>query len=257
MAIENIKYQIHTQEEKTKEILATENIEKHICAISETLFQKDLEIGQGNFSRVYRDSEAGIVYKKEKPLANPKNNVHEEAAFLVELAGLSSDVIVPLPVVSFVANIKRDKDSRSVKQSVLVMEEIRGVSIDKMLPKKPGQKPEYPFPKSFDMNTFFTKLRDFVHKMQNEKGIYHRDLYDRNIMIEESSGKPVVIDFGDAVRFNEEFAEEGEFDAYGNIIRYDNSGNKIPRKNQDIENINNLEAQVRKFLTENNKSDIL
>lgn len=248
MAIDRIKFTAHTEEKKTNEILHTENIERHLCAISEELFKKELEVGSGEFSRVYRDTEAGIVYKKTKPLTVPKNDVYAEADFLKELSGIDKDVIVPFPVVSFIADIKRDKDSKPIRQSVLAMQEIKGFSLDRLLPKKPGAKPELSFPKSFSADTFFPALKTFVEKMHNEKNIYHCDLFSRNIMIEEKTGKPVVIDFGNAVHFSEEFAVEGEIDAYGNRIVADVAGNKIPRTDLDLANIANLEFEVREFL---------
>lgn len=249
MPIDRINFKTHTEEKRTNEILHAENVKEHLCAISELLFQEDLKVGFGNYANVYRDTEAGIVYKKLKLTALPKNNVHEEAQFLRELNDLSDDVIVPFPVVSFVADLKREKDSRPVRQSVLAMQEIKGYSFDKLIPKSPGDQPEKEFPKTFNIDHFFSTLKAFIQKMHLEKNIYHRDLYARNIMIEESTGKPVVIDFGDSVDFNELYAEEGENDAYGRLILLDSSGNKIIREDEDLKNLDELEIQVRSFLT--------
>ena len=81
MAIERIKVNVHKSEQEIQKVLDLENMEQHLCAISEEIFQKENEVGSGNFSRVYRDGK-GFVYKKEKPFKNPTNNVHAEAEFL-------------------------------------------------------------------------------------------------------------------------------------------------------------------------------
>jgi serine/threonine protein kinase len=253
MPIEKINFKTHTEETRTKEMLHVENIEEHLCAISEQLFQESLKVGAGNFSVVYRDTEAGIVYKKMKLGQIAKNNVHEEARFLKELNGFSDEVIVPFPVVSFVADLKREKDSRPVRQSVLAMQEISGYSFDKMLPKNSDEEPEKPLPEGFDPDIFFPTLKNFITRMHTEKNIYHRDLYDRNIMIDQITGKPVVIDFGDSVEFNEDFAEAGDQDAYGRIIIEGVNGSKIQRQDEDLRNVEALELQVRNFLTRNSK----
>jgi serine/threonine protein kinase len=249
MAIEKINYKIHKEEEVTQEMLHTENVRDHLCALAEQFFNKDLEVGSGNYSNVYSDRQAGLVYKKEKLLKKPKNDVHTEATFLVQLSGMSTDVLVPEPVVSFVADLKREKDDKQVRQSVLVMEEIDGYSIDRMLTINPESGLRVPFPKTFNADTFFPALRSFIKKMHTEKGIYHRDIADRNIMIDNESGNPVLIDFGDAVEFFEEFVEEGETDAYGRIVRKDVNGEILPRPDLDLERLDQLEVEVRGFLT--------
>lgn len=251
MAIEKFGYKIHTEEEKTKEILHAENIEEHLCALSEELFNQDLEVGFGNFARVYRDQEAGLVYKKIKPGTFPKNNVHEEARFLAELTQESKDVIVPVPIVSFVALLKREKDGRKVQQSVLAMQEIDGFSLDRMLPKNPGEKPEIEFPDNFDVDSFFQKLREFVEWMHNEKNIYHRDLFARNIMIEMKTGKPAIIDFGDAVEFDQKYLVPGEQDAYGRLVLDDARDNLLVHEDEDFKNLESLEQEIRGYLTKN------
>ena len=249
MSVEALKFKLYTEAGKTREILHTENIENHLCAISEELFREELEVGSGNFSKVYQDSEAGLVYKKQKPLTTPKNTVHEEAEFLGELHGASNEVIVPMPIASVVADLSRSKDQRKVRQSVLVMQKIDGYSLDRLLPTENEGNAELEFPETFNVDTFFAALKKFVKTMHDEKGIYHCDLYDRNIMIEKSTGKPVLIDFGEAQRFFESFVEEGEYDAYGQKVLKDDHGNLIKRRDFDLENLESLEDRVRGYLT--------
>lgn len=249
MAIEKFGYKVHIEEQKTKEILCSENIEDHLCALSQELFNQELEVGSGNFARVYRDQEAGLVYKKAKPGTFPKNNVHEEAHFLSQLTQESDTVIVPVPIVSFVALLKREKDGRKVHQSVLVMQEIEGFSLDRMLPRNPEGKSEIDFPNNFDVDSFFQKLREFVEWMHNEKNIFHRDLFARNIMIEMKTGRPVIIDFGDAVEFNQKYLVAGEQDAYGRLVLDDANDNLLIHEDEDLKNLKTIEQEVRNYLT--------
>lgn len=251
MSVEKIVHKVHMDPDKAKEILHTENLEKHLTALSDQLFKQDMEVGFGNYSRVYRDPEAGLVYKKLKAGEVPKNNVHEEARYLSQLTQTSEDVIVPLPVVSFTAYLKKEGDGKMVQQNVLVMQEIEGFPMDRMLPKNPGDKPEIDFPVNFDPDPFFKKLRTYVEWMHSEKKIYHRDLFARNIMIDTETGKPVIIDFGNSAEFEAEFAEPGEMDAYGRNIVGNADGDPVFQEDEDLKNLTNLEEEVRRFLTNN------
>ncbi|MCX6762199.1 MAG: phosphotransferase, partial [Candidatus Moranbacteria bacterium] len=61
-----------------------------------------------------------------------------------------------------------------------------------------------------DLNNFFAELNDFLRILHTNR-IYHRDLHEGNIMIDDK-GKPWIIDFGDAVRaFSEEEAYVSHF----------------------------------------------
>lgn len=78
----------------------------------------------------------------------------------------------------------------------LIMERINGHNV-KEISENPSLMPE-----SFDYRIFCDSLDEQIAKMHNkgkmEDGIYHRDLHERNVMINEE-GLPVIIDFGTAV----------------------------------------------------------
>jgi tRNA A-37 threonylcarbamoyl transferase component Bud32 len=49
---------------------------------------------------------------------------------------------------------------------------------------------------NFNWETYFSKLENIVSKLNKAK-IFHRDLHEGNIFIDESN-EPIIIDFGDA-----------------------------------------------------------
>lgn len=192
--IEKLDYTIHDGDERNREMLSGEEYYQHLYAIAERLFTKKNEIGFGNYSSVFRDEAVnGLCYKKIKPAVDSYNNVHEEAAFLKELSGVSESVKVPRPIVSMIVSVR---NSRGLvrHEEVLAMEEMDAVNLEKAL------QGEELFPDTFNVETFFTDLKTFVQRMNEEFGIYHRDLQDRNVMIDKETGKPVLIDFGDAYK---------------------------------------------------------
>jgi serine/threonine protein kinase len=244
MPIEAFRHKIFADEPKVQEILATENVREHLCVLAEELFRKENQIGSGNFSQVYRDTGSGIAYKKMKMNERPKNNVFEECAFLEKVHTIQDDYVrVPFPIASFVADIKPDNFPRVVRQSVLLMEEINGTSLDKFLPKEPGLEPLMRFPEGFNPAEFFGRLKVFIEKM-HALGIYHRDVFTRNIMIEQETGNPILIDFGDAVEYDERFTEVGDFDAYGR--KYIEG---TIREDVDLKRLSMAQEEVERYLT--------
>ncbi len=242
MAIESFHHKIYNSQEEVEKILNAENVTEHLCAISEEIFNQEREIGSGNFSHVYSDPGLGLCYKKMKQTRTATNNVHEEAKFLKELSGASPDVIVPMPVASFIAFLKREKDDRPVKQSVIAMQEIFGPSLEDIFePKEGKQKKEVP--ETFVPEKFFADLKNFIKTMHTEYGIYHRDIASRNILIDAATGRPALIDFGDAI--NHVTLPDDIQDAYG---RYITQGmTELPDK--DLEAINDIEGLVLRSLT--------
>lgn len=242
MVIESFNYKIYNSQEEVEKLFNAEDVREHLCSISEEIFNKQREIGSGNFAHVYSDPGLGLCYKKMKQTRTATNSVHDESRFLKELSNASSNVIVPTPIASFVAFIKRERDERPVKQSVIAMQEIFGPSLDDVFETKDG-KENKELPKAFNVDTFFADLKAFIKDMHEKYGIYHRDIALRNIMIEASTGKPVLIDFGDAI-YHQSFPDDIQ-DAYGRHITSDMSG--LPDK--DLENLQGIEDFIRNILT--------
>lgn len=79
----------------------------------------------------------------------------------------------------------------------IIMEKVNAVNLQKCLNK------EQEFPASFDAQEFCFDLEEYVYEMNDVHDLAHGDLYPRNVMIDEITGKPIVIDFGRSKLKNE------------------------------------------------------
>lgn len=131
------------------------------------------------------------------------NNVREEAAFLEQLADFT------------VAGV-RTPHLRYVYSGggfvAIVMERVQGVTLQRVIEGLES------LPPTFDFEVFFSSLQKYIDAMHTEKRVYHRDLYLRNIMVDESTGLPVVIDFGKAVA-HPVYSEREEIDEKQDIAQ--------------------------------------
>lgn len=72
----------------------------------------------------------------------------------------------------------------------VVMEQVDAVNLQKCL--NGDQK----FPSSFNAQEFCFDLEDYIYSLNDDHNLAHGDLYPRNVMIDNATGKPIVIDFG-------------------------------------------------------------
>jgi tRNA A-37 threonylcarbamoyl transferase component Bud32 len=118
-----------------------------------------------------------------------KNKVNDEIEFLDKLSDADflnsigiDKKIVPQPMFS----------KQESQYGFLFEEKIKGVTLKDLIDKNAFDK----LPNNFNWETFFSKLEDIVSKLNKAK-IFHRDLHEGNIFINESN-EPIIIDFGDA-----------------------------------------------------------
>ncbi len=203
------KKQIPTEQE--------EIIKKHqenLCKIAQEIFRPENELGFGQTAIVcFVPGIQNVCCKKLKleDAKTPINTLYEEADFLYKLTQSHPEVIIPIPISVIEINKKVEKNNLkgekvliSVKEQALVMEEIKGYSIRDFFERKiPNAKK---FFEDFDIDLFFNKLENFLNFIHSEPySIHHRDLHAGNIMIEENTHTPAVIDFGSAgVKYGEE-----------------------------------------------------
>jgi len=60
-------------------------------------------------------------------------------------------------------------------------------------------------PETFNFDDYFKRLEEYLNALHNKKGILHKDLAARNLMVDRKTGNPIVIDFGRA-RFAKHFS---------------------------------------------------
>jgi len=126
---------------------------------------------------------ACIKKTKEKPQIQ-YNNINDEHKIQKKLKEMG--LRTPLTLVSF----------KTVEGEYFIMERIKGYSVREII------KDSTLMPEKFHFETFCKSLDEQIAIMHNkdkmQNGIYHRDLHEGNVMIDEE-GLPVIIDFGTAV----------------------------------------------------------
>ena len=160
----------------------------------ETLENEGRQLGFGKTGQVvFRGDRSDVCVKIISEKKVSPNNVFEEMAYLDLLSnsdflkriGIEQKQIVPKPICA----IRQENGN-----DYLAMETIDGITVRDLVDKDLSDL----LPKEFDFKKFFEELRDIISKL-NEANIYHRDLSEKNIMI-DGSGHPIVIDFGDSCR---------------------------------------------------------
>ena len=160
--------------------------------------------------------------------------VHVEAQFLADLQGVSAHARVPVPYYALTKETDSENDEpyEHSETSILAMEKLNAVSLEDVLRRNVAM------PEKFDKKGYFEKLRGFFEDMHNRKGIHHRDAHIGNLMIDNLTGEPYVIDFGSATygRSEDVYSEERARET----VRY------IP----DIDHLDKAEKEVTKYLYE-------
>ncbi len=164
------------------------DIEDEVLARIEEIKAGDCVIGEGKTAKVYIcEKDPWSCYKIINSSYYPRLKVDQEMKFMDEAIKLG--IRVPLPIFSMM-----DGNVES-----LAMERVNGQSIKEIVEDDLG------LPENFDLNNFFAELNDFLRILHTNR-IYHRDLHEGNVMIDDK-GKPWIIDFGDAsYSFSEEEA---------------------------------------------------
>ena len=238
MKIEKLNFKTWESDPVIQEMFEGKDVNERLSSLASEIFTKEREIGSGNFSYVFEDPETGACCKKIKPGEKPLNNVHQESGFLSDLRGLSEEVDVPMPLISLDA-YTRSVDGRVSKCNLLIMEKINGPSLEDVLNGRAE------LPKSFNLDKYFSSLEKFFKETMHAKGIYHRDIADRNLMIDEESGKPFVIDFGTSIYYSYDGISDGDKDPYGQVINDTDN----PPQDLDVERLRGVKESMEMYLT--------
>lgn len=238
MKIEKLNFRKWESDPIITQIFEGKDLNERLSALALEIFIKEREIGSGNFSYVFEDPETGSCVKKLKPGEKPLNNVHQESGFLSDLKGCSEDVDVPAPLISIDA-YTRNTDGKVTKCNILIMEKINGPSLEDVLNGR------VELPKSFDIDIYFSQVEKFIKEVMHAKGIYHRDIADRNLMIDEETGMPYVIDFGNSIYYSYDGVSDGDKDPYDQLI----NDTKNPPKDLDLDRLESVRRSVEEYLT--------
>lgn len=157
----------------------------------------DEKIGSGQSANVYVDPEyPDLCYKQIKRGKNV-NTIEVEAGFLETVRSIESDVGVPLPTMTI--SFDYEKEGERLHCNAMAMERINGMTLEEIADNRKFPKGAEPKNKEDlkNLRDSFQKIKAFVDEMNSELGIYHTDLKERNIMLDENK-KWWIIDFGEA-----------------------------------------------------------
>jgi tRNA A-37 threonylcarbamoyl transferase component Bud32 len=168
-----------------------EEVRRAVHTVETTFGSPDLFVGNGSVAEVYFIPQAPHVCVKY--LVNPDmarehgNNFREESQYLSSMHNFSVDGI-RTPKYLFYHS--------SDFGTCFGMEKIEGRSIN-LITKNPEDFPYINVLKKQNQEDVLRRMRNFITQMHQEKKIVHRDLTDRNIMVDKE-GNWYVIDFGRA-----------------------------------------------------------
>lgn len=153
--------------------------------IVDKLRKSTKSLGKGEAGEVFQDvNDPSICYKVYLDTASHLNNEpvvelsHLMRASDIKIAGVTA----PQALYAF-----ETEHGQGIAMETIFGPDLRQVLEDKRT-----------LPETFDETTFFSALGKYLTAM-HEKGLYHRDLHPGNVMIDEKSGLPRVIDFGKSV----------------------------------------------------------
>lgn len=131
-----------------------------------------------------------------------------EAEYLSRAREISvgTSVKIPRPDARISIQGKESGDGYEVADDfeVLLMETMDAISVEDLI--RTGES----LPKNFNYEQFCKDADEFIAKMHEGK-LYHRDLHAGNVMIDRTTGSPVIIDFGRSTLSSEEDAYTEEF----------------------------------------------
>jgi serine/threonine protein kinase len=161
--------------------ISLEKIEKEVTGRIEEIRDKGCIIGEGSTAKVFIcESDPWVCYKVL--MDNDVFHISTEQEMKLQEASLKLGVRVPKPLFSV----------KGHGVEALVMERIDGLSFEDAM-ERDGELPQI-----FQSESAFSELENFV-KILHSNGIYHRDLAEKNIMIDQD-GFPYIIDFGKSTR---------------------------------------------------------
>lgn len=163
---------------------------------------------------------------KENSIYNLGATPKQEFGFLESLHGFEiSGIRTPTPLMCI----------ESGDSAVIIMERLDAINLQKVL------NGESTLPEGFDFDSFYERLETYIRELHSKKKISHRDLFARNIMVENNGDSVYVIDFGRARKIEQDEDEGTEDDwqkfdeIFGQLEKY--------RQNKAVKKVTQTERQ--------------
>ncbi len=189
----------HFSFREKKDSRAEEIERKLISFIHETTDSKERFLGEGKTAEVSYWSEENtqlcikIISESRmndlyEDTSKPRfNSPKQEGEFMEKASKTTTKVKLP-EVIGYISF----EDSSDRRVDALLMSRINGITL-----KQAHENPSL-IPEKFNLEEYFSELEKFLNEMHTHDRIHHRDLSEGNLMIDQETGVPVVIDFGDA-----------------------------------------------------------
>lgn len=177
-----------------------EKIQEEAIKILAQYENEEFLIDEGGAGKVY-ELPGGICMKvllerHEMPnseLYDLGNTVAEETKLQQQMARTQYEGSARVPeTVAYLSGVYPQK------RSAILMEKLNAVNLQHVI--NGTEK----LPETFDLNSFFESLEDFISHMHKVEHIAHMDLYARNIMVDNETGVPYIIDFGRSIRLGDQ-----------------------------------------------------
>lgn len=195
-----VKKENRTWTEKVNFVDGDFNLDQRLSdAIEKYITNPDKYLGEGGAGTVF-ELENGICVKMIKSRHDSDrrdsydlgNHPRVEAEIQHFLSKLRVSGVFAPAVLSYYAGDE---------SAAILMEQLDAVDLQQVLLRKKEM------PEGFDIDSFFEKLEDFIDAM-HKSGVVHKDLDPRNIMVDNKTGDPRIIDFGRSLRVNKMDGED-------------------------------------------------
>lgn len=210
-----------------------EQVENEVLSRIEEIREKGLSIGSGSTAGVFIcEADPQVCYKI---ITNDKIfRVSTEQEMKLQDSALKSGARVPRPLFCI----------KGKNIEALVMERIDGHTLEEIL------EDDAELPDQFELERALDEISQFLKNL-HESRIYHRDLAERNIMI-DAEGRPWIIDFGKSTRA---FSEEEAYD--GNVINPISKKRESIHFTDDITNFSTVRNKLRQYLLKKGKDSLV
>ncbi len=168
---------------------------------------KEYILDQGGAAYVFTIKDAGICCKmvKRRELSPNRDNfkianiAEVEARYQVKFSDIESEYGRSPQVVDLLD--VTDLDTKE-QYAIILMEELDAVNLQHIF-NRSADAPE-------EMNDeFIDDVESFIFEA-HDRGLFHGDLYARNVMVDRKTGKPRIIDFGNAGQLGSGGKDRGE-----------------------------------------------
>ncbi len=204
-----------------------ENLADRFKQLIEIVRNFETRLGEGEMAIIHHDTEnPDYTYKVIKDTnaqkyLYPYNDTNREMEIATEIRKYDTETVrTPMQYGIFSVFGKKKID-------VLTMERIHGNSIKDVIEGKAK------LPEGFDIELYFKKLEDHL-AILHKNNLFHRDLHEGNIMFEQDTHMPVIIDFGNSAEVMQGEDPYLQSKPTGETIRFPDDQQSLERAKQKL-----------------------